>query len=131
MLGLTHWPWWRRWFGSRSERAAAAFLRRAGYRIVVHNYRSPQGEIDLIATDGPCIVFVEVRSTAGVDIQRIAESIDREKQRRISAAARHFMHRFRLGDRPARFDVMLVQWRPEFKTPQVRHIKAAFETVEF
>ena len=44
-------PWWRRWFGTRSERAAAKFLKRQGYRIVARNYSCPLGELDLIALD--------------------------------------------------------------------------------
>ena len=30
-------PWWRRWFGSRSERAAARFLRLRGMRVIIRN----------------------------------------------------------------------------------------------
>ena len=56
-------PWWRRWFGSRSERAAERFLRRLGYRVVARNYSCSHGELDLVAVDGACVVFVEVRST--------------------------------------------------------------------
>ena len=56
-------PWWRRWFGTRSERAAAIYLKRLGYRIVARNFSCPLGELDLISLDGTCIVFVEVRST--------------------------------------------------------------------
>ncbi|HMC64878.1 MAG TPA: YraN family protein, partial [Gemmataceae bacterium] len=60
-------PWWRRWFGTRSERAAARFLKRLGYRIVSRNYVCAFGELDLVAVDGRCIVFVEVRSTGEGD----------------------------------------------------------------
>ena len=45
-------PWWRRWFGTRSERAAARFLQRLGYRILARNYTCPHGELDLVALDG-------------------------------------------------------------------------------
>ena len=65
-------PWWRRWFGSRSERAAARFLKSLGYRVVTRNYRCRHGEIDLIALDGRCLVFVEVRSTGTDDASRPA-----------------------------------------------------------
>ena len=51
-VASTRWPWWRRWFGTRSERAAARFLRRLGYRIVARNYSCPYGELDLVALDG-------------------------------------------------------------------------------
>ena len=63
-------PWWRRWFGTRSERAASRFLKRLGYRIVACNYSCPLGELDLVALDQGCLVFVEVRSTGGEDALR-------------------------------------------------------------
>ena len=45
-------PWWRRWFGTQAERAAARFLRQLGYHIVARNYACPLGELDLVAVDG-------------------------------------------------------------------------------
>src|SRR5437660_1455419 len=105
-------PWWRRWFGSRSERAAARFLRRLGYRIVARNYTCPLGELDLVALDGGCVVFVEVRSTGGADATRPAESVGADKQRRLTDLALHFLARHRLLGRPARFDVLALSWPP-------------------
>ena len=46
--GFTRWPFWRRWFGSRSEKAAARFLRRLGYRVLAANLNETAGEIDLL-----------------------------------------------------------------------------------
>jgi putative endonuclease len=126
MFRLTHWPWFRRWFGDRSEQVAANFLRQSGLRILHRNYRTPRGEIDLIARDGSRVVFVEVRSTAGNDSVRLAASIDRGKQRRIVGAAEFFLHRYRMGDCPARFDVVLVQWTKD-GSPIVTHIPTAFD----
>lgn len=129
MRPITHWPWFRRLFGDRSERAAARFLRKSGLRILVRNYRAPDGEIDLVVRDGPCLVFVEVRSTAGSGIERIAASIDQSKQRRVTRAARHFLHRYRLRDVPVRFDVILVTWGAEAQ-PAMQHIRAAFDAAD-
>src|SRR5437660_8903618 len=89
-------PWWRRWFGSRSERAAARFLQRLGYRIVARNYTCPHGELDLVAVDARCVVFVEVRSTAGDDLSRPAESVNEAKQRRLTQLAVTFLKQHRL-----------------------------------
>jgi len=76
---LTTHPWWRRWFGSRSERAASRFLRKLGYRILAHNFTCDLGEIDIIALDASCVVFVEVRSTEASDTRLAAESVDARK----------------------------------------------------
>lgn len=54
----------RRPLGARGERAAAKALRRAGYRILARNLRTPRGEVDLLARDGPVLVIVEVKTRA-------------------------------------------------------------------
>jgi putative endonuclease len=126
---LARKPWWRRWFGNRSERAAAKFLQRQGYRIVARNYACGQGELDLVAVDGRCIVFVEVRSTGSEDSTKTAASVDAAKQRRLTNLALHFLQQHRLLDRPARFDVLVLQWPADRKEPAISHFRNAFEAV--
>ena len=124
-----HWPWWRRWFGSRSERAAVRFLKGLGYRILLCNYRCPHGELDVIALDGRCIVFVEVRSTAADDVTAPAASVDMAKQRRLTNLALHFLQQHRLLDYPARFDVLALTWPAGKGRPEIVHYPNAFEAV--
>src|SRR5207245_2711646 len=118
-------PWWRRWFGTRSERAAARFLRRLGYRILRRNYRCTYGELDLIALDGPCVVFVEVRSTGTEDSERPALSVDDAKQRRLTRLALYFLQQHRLLGNAARFDVLTVTWPAEQREPRIDHYRLA------
>jgi putative endonuclease len=118
---------WRRWFGTRSERAAARFLRRRGYRILARNYTCLLGELDLVALDGDCIVFVEVRSTGGDDPSRPAASVDEVKQRRLTRLALSFLQQRNLLDRPARFDVLALSWPDGRRAPVIVHHVSAFE----
>jgi putative endonuclease len=127
--GLTRWPVWRRWFGDRSERAAGRFLKRLGYRVLARNVLSPAGELDLIALDGRTLVFVEVRSTEGGDLERPAASVDLAKQRKLTDAALAFLQKKRLLDHPARFDVIAVSWPPNQPEPRIVHYLNAFEAV--
>ena len=122
-------PWWRRWFGSRSERAAGRFLRRAGFRILAWNVYTPCGEIDIVALDGRTVVFVEVRSTENEDNSRPAESVDERKQRKLTDAALDFLRRRNLLEQPARFDVLILSWPPGRREPDVTHHRQAFEAV--
>jgi len=122
-------PWWRRWFGTRSERAAARFLKRLGYRIVARNYSCPQGELDLIAVDRETVVFVEVRSTSGEDASRPAASVDLNKQRRLTDLALHFLQRHRLLHQSARFDVLAVCWPDGRREPAITHYRDAFPAI--
>jgi putative endonuclease len=122
-------PWWRRWFGSRSERAAARFLKRQGFRILARNYSCPHGELDLVAVEGRCVVFVEVRSTGGDDPLRPALSVDQEKQRRLTDLALYYLRQHRLLDCMARFDVLAISWPPDKREPAIVHYRQAFEAV--
>lgn len=126
---LTRWPVWRRWFGNRSERAAAKFLRKLGYRILGRNVTLPTGELDLVALDGRTLVFVEVRSTERCDTCRPTESVDIKKQRKLTEVALTFLQKHRLLDHPARFDVIAVSWPADRRQPQVVHFPNAFEPV--
>jgi putative endonuclease len=122
-------PLWRRWFGSRSEGAAAQFLKALGYRILAKNVSTEQGELDLIALDGRCVVFVEVRSTEDPDPGLPAASVDNAKQRRLTALALRYLQKNRLLDYPARFDVLAVSWPAGKKVPHIVHHQSAFEAV--
>jgi len=122
-------PWWRRWFGTRSERAAQRFVRNMGYRIVRWNYRNELGEIDIVAVDGRCVVFIEVRSTECADAVRPAESVDHAKQRRLTQLALRFLKEHRLLNQQARFDVLAMSWPVGVKEPNIVHHKNAFEAV--
>jgi putative endonuclease len=120
-------PWWRRWFGSRSERAAARFLRRLGWTIIRRNYSCPHGEIDLIGVEDRCVVFVEVRSTGSDDESRPAASVDDIKQARLTKLALHFLQEHRLLEHAARFDVLTVTWPENQREPHIVHYRQAFE----
>jgi len=126
---VTRWPVWRRWFGTRSERAAARFLRRAGLRVVARNVLLPPGELDVVALDGRTIVFVEVRSTAGADTDRPALSVDAVKQRKLTDLALAYLQRHNLLGYTARFDVVAVSWPPHRREPDVVHYPDAFPAV--
>src|SRR5688572_23576615 len=80
-------PWWRRWFGTRSERAAARFLKNLGCKVLARNFSCQLGELDLVVLDKNCIVFVEVRSTEGEDQSMPAQSVDHFKQKRLTRLA--------------------------------------------
>ena len=65
--------------GKSGERLAEEYLRKKGYRFVERNYTTEIGEIDLILTDGNCLVFVEVKARASEEFGRPAEAVDHRK----------------------------------------------------
>ncbi len=122
-------PFWRRWFGARSERVAAKFLKRLGHRILARNYVCPLGELDLVTLDHECIVFVEVRSTEGPDLERPALSVNPEKQRRLTQLALTFLKQHCLLGRQARFDILAISWPAGQREPKIEHHRNAFDAV--
>ena len=94
--------------GEEAEELAARFLAGRGLVIVTRNYRTRLGEVDLVAREGATLVFVEVRARSWSAFGGAAGSVDAAKQRRIVAAARHYLARLR-EEPPCRFDVLTVQ----------------------
>ncbi len=91
--------------GHDSETLAAWWLRLKGFRILARRYRTPVGEIDLVAERGRLIVFVEVkrRPTLAAALSALAPG----QQLRITRAAEHFLARRQPPpDRSFRFDVI-------------------------
>lgn len=98
-------------------------------RVVARNFRCPAGEIDLVAVDRDCVVFVEVRSTGSTDTERPALSVDDAKQRRLTQLAVYYLQQHRLLGRLARFDVLALSWPGGQREPTIVHYRNAFETV--
>lgn len=94
-------------------------------RIVDRRFRCRFGEIDIIARDRDVLVFVEVKSRAGLGFGHPAESITATKRRRMARVAQYFLSRRRLTDVPCRFDVVEVLRNPGIDL-EVRHIVDAF-----
>ena len=112
--------------GSEGERAAAEFLEARGYRILERNYRTRLGEIDLVAEEGCTLVFVEVKVRLNDRFGGPAAAITPAKQSRIARLAQHYMLRRRLGERPCRFDVVLI-WGGDPKTRRIELLPGAFD----
>ena len=91
--------------GARAETLAREYLERRGLRCLACNFRCRRGEIDLVMRDGEELVFVEVRYRRAGSWGDAAATVTRAKQRRIIAAANHYLHRYRL-DCPCRIDVL-------------------------
>ena len=93
--------------GDGAEARAAAFLEGEGLKIVERNYRCRMGEIDLVASNGATLVFVEVRARTSDRFGGAAESITAAKRRKLLAAARYYL-RCHGAHFACRFDVILL-----------------------
>jgi putative endonuclease len=94
--------------GERGEAIAVSFLRKNGFRIRERNFRTPVGELDVIAEEADLLCFVEVKWRRGGAAGHPAEAVTAEKQRRIARAAEWYLARHRLRERACRFDVVAI-----------------------
>ena len=111
--------------GSEGEELAAKFLIKKGYRIVERNYKTPIGEIDIIAKDGNTTVFVEVKTRAGDTFGYPFEAVDQKKRRKMRNLALLYLKKKR-RELPARFDVVSII-RSRTGERDIEHIIDAFE----
>jgi putative endonuclease len=107
--------------GISAEARAAAFLIAKGYRILARRFRTPHGEIDIVARRRSLLVFVEVKARNSLD--EAAYAVTPRQQARIIAAAQiwlmaHPDH----AEYDLRFDAMLIAPR---RLP--RHVLSAFD----
>ena len=108
----------------RGELIAYGYLKRQGYRIVAHRYRSRSGEIDLIGWDGDILAFIEVKYRRNTRYGRPEEAVGRSKQRQICRAAADYRRGLRRQPSAWRFDIVGIQG--SWPDPEVSLIKDAF-----
>jgi putative endonuclease len=109
----------RQTLGRIGEDLACRELERRGYAILARRYRRRGGELDIVARDGPTLVFVEVKSREGRAFGEAAEAVTAWKRRRIVSLALDYMVRHRQLECACRFDVVSIYVGPEGTTIEV------------
>ncbi len=94
--------------GKRGERIAERHLRRKGYRILERNFRGAGAEIDLVAMDGPTLVFVEVKTRRTENAGAPQEAVNGYKQSHLRRAGEIYAQSRRVQGCPMRFDVVAI-----------------------
>ncbi|MEP4378039.1 MAG: YraN family protein [Alphaproteobacteria bacterium] len=93
--------------GHRAERRAALLLRLKGFRLLARRYRSPVGEIDIVARRARLLIAVEVKARS--TLETAADAIDKRQRARIARATDHFLAANpSYSDFQIRFDAILV-----------------------
>ncbi|MCC7260893.1 MAG: ribonuclease HII [Candidatus Latescibacteria bacterium] len=111
--------------GRRGEAEAAAYLSQRGYEILACGYRGAGGELDLVARQGECLVFVEVKSGAAGGLGHPEERVDAAKRDHLVRVARHYCQHHQVEGRECRFDVLAVVFGQG--EPQITHLIDAFQ----
>ncbi|HYF75894.1 MAG TPA: YraN family protein [Symbiobacteriaceae bacterium] len=98
--------------GRAGEEAAARHLSELGYRILARNVRFRFGELDIVAEQNDCLVFVEVKTRTGAGYGSAAEAVTPAKQRQLVRLAGAYLAATGGRERPCRFDVVTVEPGP-------------------
>jgi putative endonuclease len=115
--------------GRTGEDLACAELRRRGYAILDRRYRTRSGELDIVARDGPTLVFVEVKTRRSDRFGTPLEAVTPAKRRQVVAMAADYLANRRLGPAGCRFDVAAVTF-DDRGAPAVEIVTDAFEAGE-
>jgi putative endonuclease len=92
--------------GIKGEEQATVALKDKGYKIIEKNYRSPFGELDIIAEEGGYLVFVEVKKRNTQTFGDPFQAVNAVKKKHIVKTAMFYMKTHKCFDRKVRFDVV-------------------------
>ena len=106
--------------GVKGEKLALEYLKKQKYKIVEQNFRCSFGELDIVATDGNYIVFVEVKSRKNDAFGLPRQAVDWRKQKVIVQCAKYWLSSNKKTGMPCRFDVV------EILGDQITLLKDAF-----
>lgn len=110
--------------GNYGEGVSRKYLINKGYSILKCNYRTKFGEIDIIARNENCVVFVEVKTRSSSVFGMPREAVTHRKQQILYKLAQHYLVYNDLGDKDVRFDVIEVRkYRSGY---EIEHIENAF-----
>ena len=117
----------RREVGKLGEKTAQKFLKKRGYRIRETGFRCRHGEIDIIAQQKDCLVFVEVRTKSNLDFGTPEESITQAKKERLIASALTYSTTHQKLPSLWRIDVVAIELDEKGKTKRIELIENAIE----
>lgn len=109
--------------GRLGEDIAAAHLADLGWHLLERNYRVARGEIDIIALDGPTLVFVEVKTRRSILAGVPQAAVDPQKLRRLRLLAGHYLMEHSPPHRDLRIDVLAVMVA-DGAPPEIEHVTA-------
>jgi putative endonuclease len=113
--------------GDYYEEQAVQLLCASGLCILTRNFARKTGEIDIIAKEGNCLVFLEVRVRSHSGYAGAAASIDRRKQQRIIRTAHLYLRDHpKWRQSPCRFDVIAFEPRQSAPDLSANWIRSAF-----
>lgn len=108
--------------GFEGEESACKYLTDIGYAVLTRNYHSRFGEIDIIAKDKDCLVFIEVKTRSNSSYGTPLEAITKSKLWKLIKTSQFYINQFKLGDIEYRFDAIEINFTGE--NSSINHLKS-------
>ena len=108
--------------GQWGENRAAQYLETKGFRILMRNYRTPYGEVDLIVEKEGLTVFVEVKTRSGRDFGLPEEAVTPGKLQHLLKAIQVYWLE-QESEKPWQVDVIAVLRKPGEKDGEIEHFE--------
>jgi putative endonuclease len=96
----------KREIGVEGEELATKALKKRGYKIIEKNFRSKFGEIDIVAEEKGCLVFIEVKRRTSGSFGGSFDAIDGKKKEHMVRSAQYYLKSHKCFNRRTRFDVV-------------------------
>jgi putative endonuclease len=114
--------------GRAGEAAARSFVaRKLDYEIVETNFRTREGEIDIVARSDHELVFIEVKTRTSKKFGHGVEQISRTKAQRLQTTARRYLEQNGLDDVDWRLDLLVVEMTRSGRVLGIQHVENAIE----
>ena len=113
--------------GGFGEEVAAKYLKSRGYSIMERNFRTPFGEIDIIAERDGCVVFLEVKTRISDHFGPPLEAITWAKKRKIIQNCQYYLKCKKILWGPCRIDAMGIKLDGDRRVELIRYVKNAIE----
>jgi putative endonuclease len=114
--------------GRAGEAAARAYVvEQLGYSITETNFRTREGEIDIVAADDGMIVFIEVKTRTNRKFGAGVEQISNTKAERLQATAQRYLSQHDLDNADWRIDLLSVEMDRQGRVQHVEYIRYAIE----
>lgn len=114
-----------RQIGDEGEDTAVSYLESKGWHIIDRNYFFEKAEVDIVASDGTFIIFVEVKQRSDIYFGRPEEFVTPEKEKNIKKAAEAWVYERKMETALIRFDVIAIV-KKQGKKPEISHFEDAF-----
>ena len=95
--------------GALGEALACEALRQRGYEIIARGWRCPEGEVDIVARQGACWVFVEVKTRRGHAAGLPDEAVTSSKLRKLATLGSLYLAENELGEVDWRIDLVAIE----------------------